>query len=118
MLRQRMCGPDGGPESVTTHSTGTTEPPSFPAQCSGPLSSSNIDSIAASFLTHPLPPELAASACHPGEHPVEKHQKNSLEGQYEECLSDEYVRKSHLDELLWKNHLEESLWNITLDESF
>ena len=37
--------------------------------------STMVASIAALFLTHPLPPELAARACRQGEEPTREHQE-------------------------------------------
>ena len=46
------------------------------SSCTSPRRSTMIDSIAASFLTHPLPPELAASACRQGEEPTWEYKED------------------------------------------
>ena len=45
------------------------------SSCTSPRRSTMSGSIAASFLTHPLPPELAARACRQGEEPTREHQE-------------------------------------------
>ena len=46
------------------------------SSCTSPRRSTMSGSIAASFLTHPLPPELAASACRQEEEPTREYQED------------------------------------------